>query len=98
MALVVKNPPANAGDIRDVGLIPGSLRSPGGGHGNPLWYSCLENPMDRGAWWAIVYRAAKSRTQLNTHAQRGFSKVHETVQISGRGEKNTTWETSKRDE
>ena len=48
-ALVVKNPPANAGDIRDGGLIPGLGRSPGGGHGNPLQYSCLENPMDRGA-------------------------------------------------
>ena len=51
MALVVKNPPANAGDIKNVGLIPGSRRSPGEGHGNPLQYSCLENPMDRGAWW-----------------------------------------------
>ena len=48
MALVIKNPPANAGDIRDVGLIPGSERSPGGGHKNPLHYFCLENPMDRG--------------------------------------------------
>ena len=47
--LVVKNPPANAGDMRNVGLIPGSGRSPAGGHGNPLQYSCLENPMDRGA-------------------------------------------------
>ena len=52
-ALVVKNPPANAGDVRDASLIPGSGRSPGGGHGNPLQFSCLENPMDRGAWWAI---------------------------------------------
>ena len=49
MALVVKDTPANAGDIRNVGSIPGSGRSPGGGHGNPLQYSCLENPMDRGA-------------------------------------------------
>ena len=48
--LVVKNPPANAGDERDVGSIPGSGRSPRGEHGNPLQYSCLENPMDRGAW------------------------------------------------
>ena len=52
--LVVKNLPASTGDIRDVGLIPGSGRSPGGGHGNPLQYSCLENPLDRGAWWATV--------------------------------------------
>ena len=62
--LVVKNPPTNAGDGRDVGLIPGSGRSPGGGHGNPPQYSCLENPMDRGPWWATVGRVAKSRTQL----------------------------------
>ena len=54
MALVVKNLPANTGDIREAGLIPGSGRSPGGGHGNPLQYSCLENPMDRGAWRATV--------------------------------------------
>ena len=52
VALVVKNPPADAGDIRDAGSIHGSERSPGGGHGNPLQYSCLETPMDRGAWWA----------------------------------------------
>ena len=53
VALVVKNPPANAGDIKDVSLISGLGRSPGGGHGNPLQYSCLEYPMDRGAWWAL---------------------------------------------
>ena len=64
MALVVKNPPANAGDIRDMGSIPGSGKTPGGGHGNPLQYSCLENPMDRGTWQAIVYRVTKSQTQL----------------------------------
>ena len=63
-ALVVKNPSANAGDIRDVGLIPGLGRSPGGGYGSPLQYSCLENPMDRGAWRATVYGVTKSRTQL----------------------------------
>ena len=54
-----KNPPANAGDIRDVGLIPGSGSSPGGGHGNPLHYSCLENLLDRGAWRAMVHRDAE---------------------------------------
>ena len=54
--VVVKSPYANAGDVRDMGLIPGSGRSPGGGHGNPLQYSCLENPMDRGAWRATVHR------------------------------------------
>ena len=62
MTLVVKNLPASAGDIRDVGLIPGSGRSPAGGHGNPLQYSCPENPMDRGAWQATFLRDAKSRT------------------------------------
>ena len=61
--LVVKNLPANAGDIRDSGLIPGLGRSPGGGNGNPLQYS-LENPMDRGAWRATLCGVAKSRTQL----------------------------------
>ena len=64
MALEVKEGPANAGDVRDTGSIPGSGRSPGGGHGNPLQYSYLENPMDRGAWQAIVNGVAKSRTQL----------------------------------
>ena len=59
---MVKNLPASAGDIRDMGSIPGSGRSPGEGRGNPLQYSCLENPMDRGAWWAIVHGVAKSRT------------------------------------
>ena len=57
---VVKNQPGNAGDIRDMGSIPGSGRSPGGGHGNPLQYACLENPMDRGAWTATVHGVAKS--------------------------------------
>ena len=55
MALVAKNLPASAGDLRDTGLIPGSRRSPRGGHGNPLQYSFLENPMDREAWWATVW-------------------------------------------
>ena len=64
VALVVKNLPANAGDIRDVGSIPGLGRSPGGGHVNPLQYSCLENPMDRGAWQAAVPRVTKSRRWL----------------------------------
>ena len=62
--LVLKNPPANAGDIRDAGLIPGLGRSPGGGHGNPVQYSCLENPMEIEAWKAVVYGVAKSWTQL----------------------------------
>ena len=63
--LVVKNPPAHAGDIRDVSLIPGSGGSPGGGHGNPLWYPCLENPMDIGDWQAMICRVTKSRTWLS---------------------------------
>ena len=60
VVLVVKNPSANAGDIRDVGSIPGLGRSPGGGHGNPFQYSHLENPMDRGAWRAMVHRVTES--------------------------------------
>ena len=60
----VKNPLANAEDIRDAGSIPESGRSPGGGHGNPLQYSRMENPMDRGAWQAMVHRVTKSRTRL----------------------------------
>ena len=59
---VVKNPPANAGDTRAMGSIPGSGRYPGLGNGNPLQYSCLENFMDRGAWQATVHGVAKSRT------------------------------------
>ena len=65
VALVVKNLPTNAGDVRDVGSVPGSGRSPGEGNGNPLQYPCLENPMDRGAWWAIVHGVVKSQTRLS---------------------------------
>ena len=71
MALVVKNASANAGDIRDSDWIPGSGRFPGGGHSNPLQYSCFENPMDREAWQATVPGVSKSQTrlkQLSTHA------------------------------
>ena len=63
-SFMVKNPPANAGGIRDMGLVPRWRSSPGGGRGNPLQCSCLENPMDRGAWRAAVYRVAKSWTGL----------------------------------
>ena len=76
VALVVKNLPATAGDVRDVGSIPGLGRSPGEGHVNPLQYSCLENPMDGGAWWATVHRVAKSWTrlkQLSMHAEKPTS-------------------------
>ena len=62
VALEVKNPPANAGDVRELSSIPGLGRSSEGGHGNPLQYSCLENPMDREAWQAIVHGVAKSQT------------------------------------
>ena len=64
---MVKNPPDNAGDVRYKDSIPGSGRSPGGGHGNPLQYSCLENPIDRGIWQATVHRIKKSQTLLSTH-------------------------------
>ena len=62
VVLLIKKLPANAGDIRDTGSIPGFGRSPGEGHGNPLQYSCLENPQDRGAWWATVHGVEKSWT------------------------------------
>ena len=75
VALVAKNPPANAGDIRDADSIPGSGKSPGGGHGNPLQYSSLENLVDRGAWWATVHAVAKSQTRLKgLHAAQGKQK------------------------
>ena len=64
MALGVKNPSANAGNIRDMDLIPGLGRFPGKGNGNPLQYSCLENPMDRGTWQATVHRVTQNQTQL----------------------------------
>ena len=62
MAQVVKNPPASAGDARDIGLISGLGRSPGAEHSNPLHYSCLGDPMNRGAWWPAVHEVAKSWT------------------------------------
>ena len=71
LVLVVKNPPVNAGDVRGVCLIAGLGRSPGGGNGNPLQYPCLENPKDRGTWWATVHGVARSWTRLkrlSTHA------------------------------
>ena len=64
---MIKNLPANAGDE---GSIPGSGRTPGEGNGNPLQYSCLENPMDRGAAWAIIHGVAKSQTRLSAHTYR----------------------------
>ena len=69
---MVENPPANARDIRGMGLIPGSGRSSGGRHGNLLQYSCLENPMDRGAWRNTAHEAAKSWTRLRHMVHRGL--------------------------
>ena len=66
MAQAIKNSPANAGVAGDTGLIPESGRCLGGGNGNTLQYSCLENPMDRGAWWATVHGVAKKLKQLST--------------------------------
>ena len=68
---MVKNLPANAGDPRDAGLIPGRGRSPGGGHRNPIQYSCLENPMDREAWWATVHGVQRVRHTEHTHTEEG---------------------------
>ena len=65
VVLVIKNPPADVGDARDAGSIPGLGRSSGGGQGNPLKYSCLENFMDRGTWWATVCGVTKRQTQLS---------------------------------
>ena len=65
---MVENPPANAGDCRDIGSIPGSGGSLGGGNGNLLHYACLENSIDRGAWWATVHGVAKSQTWLSNGA------------------------------
>ena len=76
MALVVKNLPANAGDIRDEGSIPGLGRSPGGGHSNTLRYSRLENPMDRGAWWATDLRITESDMTEATEHTAVFPVLH----------------------
>ena len=73
---MVKNLPANAGDIRDMGSIPGSGRSPGEGKGYSLQYSCLENPMDRGAWRATVHRVAKSQTKLKRFSTHVRARAH----------------------
>ena len=78
VVLVVKNPPAIAGDIRDAGSIPGLGRFPGEGHGNLLQYSCLENPMDRGAWWATVHGVAKSQTRLKQLSKHACAHPHST--------------------
>ena len=80
---VVNNPPAITGDTGDVGLIPGSGRSPGVGNGNLFHYSCLENSMDRGAWWSTVHGVAESRTWLSTCALVGlFLHIESSFSIS----------------
>ena len=77
MALGIKIPSANAEDVRDVSSIPGPGRSSGGRHGNPLQYSCLENPMDRGAWQAIVHRVAESDTiEMTWHSHMHVLRKH----------------------
>ena len=78
---VGKNLPDSAGDTRDMGLIPGSERSPGGGNGTPLQYSCLENPMDRGAWWATVHGVIKSQTRLKQLSMRMYNLNFQVVQL-----------------
>ena len=85
VTLVVKNPPANSGDIRDEGSIPVSVRSPGEGNGNPLYYSCLENPMDRDAQQGTIHGVTKSQMQLKglstqalMHSHRGSLVARET--------------------
>ena len=78
MVLVVKNLPANVRDIRDAGSIPEFGRFPGEGHGNPCQYSFLEDPMDRGAWQAIMHRVAESWTQLKQHSTHSFDKFNKT--------------------
>ena len=86
VALVVKNLPANAADIRDAVSIPRLGRSPGGGHGNPLQYSCLKNPMDRGAWWAIVHGITNSKKVLE-----GENNMRESILVTcGAGENGTS--------
>ena len=76
VVLLVRNLPANAGDTRDMGSIPGWVRSPGGGNGNSLQYSCLENSMNKGAWWATVCGVAKSQTRLSNYIYTYISTVY----------------------
>ena len=83
VALVVENPPANAGGIRDMGSIPGSGRSPGGGHDNPLQYSFLENPMDRGVWSATLHGVAKSWTRLKRLSMHTHTHLHTHTHTEG---------------
>ena len=88
---MVKNLPANAENIRDAGSIPGSGRSPGGGPGNPLEYSGWENPMDRGAWWATVYRVAQSQVQLKPLSMHACNHLRVLPQYQGHSEGMAEW-------
>ena len=96
---VVKNPPANAGDRSNECSIPGSGRSPGGGHGNPVQYSCLENPMDKGAWRARVHRVTKSWTRLkrqHTHTHiHGEAEMRGSLLLTPNGTELPRWLSSK---
>ena len=86
VASQAKKLPTIAGDIRELGSVPGLGRSPGQGHGNPHQYSCLENPMDRGIWWTTVHRVTKSRIQLkglSTHMHRCYPYSYENCPIFG---------------
>ena len=82
---MVKNPPVDAADVRDRSLIPGSGRSLGGGNDKPLQYSCLENPTDRGAWWATVHGVTKSWTRLSTC----FSNSDSRLPLAGESQNNS---------
>ena len=72
---MVKDPPAKAGDTGEMGSIPGSGKSPGGGNGNPLQYSCLKNFMNRGAWWSTAHGVANSSTRMSTHTKNPIKRV-----------------------
>ena len=98
MLLMVKNPAANAGDLRDMGSVPGLGRSPRGGNGNPLQCPCLRNPMDRGTWWATVHGVTQSRTRLkrlSMHAHDGggvlFGRQGGGQFLSGSRESDQRW-------
>ena len=83
VVLVVKNPPANAGDLGNSGSIPESGMSPGGGHSNPVQYSCLKNSMDRGTWWAAVHRVSQSRKWLKLLLFSSVAQSYPTLQPNG---------------
>ena len=91
MVLVIKNPAANAGDAGDLGLIPGSGRFSGGEHANPLQYSCLENPTDRGAWRTAVHMVEKSWTRLKQLSTQACTRMQESSMEWGSPMGRTTY-------